>query len=463
MMLGSESDFAVVGAGLAGLRTALRLTAAGARVTVFEARERVGGRVVSAPRPPAETAPLVLDLGAQWVGPGQTRILGLIKELDLHLVPTDRPGRALWDLGGDLKQARASLPPLPPLALAEVLAGTGLLTLMSKRVPPETPWKAPRARRWDRVSVQDWLTRQLRTTAGREYARTVIEASYAIEPGETSVLSVLFYLRSLGPAHNFATAEAFRIREGTHEVARRLAERLGGKIRFGEPVRAVTQDGGGVTVETDASALRCRRVVICVPPPIAHQISFTPALPDSRARLLAGVKMGASVKFHAIYKRPFWRDRGLSGQAMASTGAVGATYDNSPEDGTGRGALVGFVLADAARDLGKLDPADQEKQILTSLGRLFGRDGAAPDAITLQDWGAERWTGGCYASHFPVGGWTSYGSAFQQPCGRVHWAGTEPASEWHAYMEGALCSADRAADETLRADATAAHPGNQRP
>src|SRR5258707_3234751 len=69
MMLGSESDFAVVGAGLAGLRTALRLTAAGARVTVFEARERVGGPGVSAPRPPAETAPLGLDLGAQWGGP----------------------------------------------------------------------------------------------------------------------------------------------------------------------------------------------------------------------------------------------------------------------------------------------------------------------------------------------------------------------------------------------------------
>src|ERR1700722_14973955 len=141
---GCESDFAVIGAGLAGLAAALGLSAAGADVTVFEARERVGGRVVSAPRPPAEAPPLVLDLGAQWVGPGQTRILSLIEELGLHLDAADTPGRTLWGIGGELKQGGATLPPLPPLALAEVLASAALLTLMSKSIQPEAPWKALR-------------------------------------------------------------------------------------------------------------------------------------------------------------------------------------------------------------------------------------------------------------------------------------------------------------------------------
>jgi monoamine oxidase len=449
---GGESDFAIVGAGLAGLRTALRLRATGATVTVFEARERVGGRVVSAPQPTAKAPPLVLDLGAQWVGPGQTQILSLIKELDLHLVPADSPGRALWDLGDGPRPGRASLGPLPPMALAEVLTGAGLITLMSRRLPPE-PWNAPRALAWDRISAHDWITRHLRTSAGRAYARAAIEASYAIEPEETSLLSLLFYLRSCGPVRDFSTAEAFRLQEGTHEIASRLAGRLDSKIRFGEPVLAVTQDAAGLTVETAVSTVRCRRAAICVPPPLAGQISYTPALPASRTRLLASVRMGASIKFHAVYRRPFWRNRGLSGQAMSSTDVVRATYDNSPDDGTGRGVLVGFVLADAARNLGELDPAEQEKQILSSLGRLFGPDGAVPDAIAIEDWGAEEWTGGCYASHLPVGGWTSYGSAFRQPCGRIHWAGTETSSDWHGYMEGAIRSADRAADEMLRADA----------
>src|SRR5580704_6857829 len=85
------ADFAVIGAGLAGLAAALGLSAAGADVTVFEARERVGGRVESAPRPPAEAPPLVLDLGAQWVGPGQTRILSLIRNSACTLTRPTRP------------------------------------------------------------------------------------------------------------------------------------------------------------------------------------------------------------------------------------------------------------------------------------------------------------------------------------------------------------------------------------
>lgn len=448
-----ESDFAVVGAGLAGLRTALGLSAAGASVTVFEARDRVGGRVVSAPQP-ANRTPLVLDLGAQWVGPGQTEVLRLVRELNLHLVATGAPGRALWGVGGDLKQGRASLPPLSSLALAELLISGALLTLMSKRIPPEAPWQASKARQWDRISVEDWINRHLRTSVGRDVARIYVSGNIAIEPSETSMLGILFDLRSIGPARNLALAEAFRLCEGAHEIARRLGERLGGRIRFGEPVRTIAQDAGGVTVESDASALRCRRVAVCVPPPLARQITYTPSLPDRRARLLAGLEMASSVKFHAAYQRPFWRARGLSGQAMVSTGTVGLTYDNSPDDGTGRGVLVGLAVADAARRLGKLNPADQEKEILASLGQTFGPDGAAPDELVIKDWGAEKWTGGCYAAHFPVGGWTSYGSAFREPCGRVHWAGTETSSEWHGYMEGALRSGDRAVDEMLHADAT---------
>jgi monoamine oxidase len=281
-----------------------------------------------------------------------------------------------------------------------------------------------------------------------------VRGSLAIEPNETSVLGVLFDLRSIGPARDLASAEAFRLQEGTYELARRLAERLHDRIRFEDPVRAITQDGNSVTVESDNSKLQCRRVAVCVPPPLANQISYLPALPEQRARLLANLPMSATVKFHAVYKRPFWRSRGLSGQAWSGDGAVGLTYDNSPQDGTGRGVLVGLVVANEARRLGAANPAAQELEILASLGRIFGPDAAAPDALVIQDWGAEEWTRGCYAAHFPAGVWTSYGGAFRAPCARIHWAGTETASEWHGYIEGALRSGIRAANEMLQADAS---------
>jgi monoamine oxidase len=466
---GRQADFAVVGAGLAGLRTAVSLSASGASVTVFEARERVGGRVLSAAGPghgadgPAGNAAagaghrggppaLVLDLGAQWVGPGQREMLRHIRELGLHVVPTAVPGRAIWELGGRLAYGGAALPPVPPAVLAEVLVSGALVSLMSRTVPPQAPWRARRARQWDRLTAEDWIRRHLRTEAGRDLARMYVRGDAAIEPGETSVLGLLFDLRSIGPARRLNTAEAFRLQEGTHELARRLAGRLAGRIRFADPVRAITQDPDGVTVTSAAGVLRCRRVAVCVPPPLANRIAFTPALPQDRARLLASLPMGASVKLHAVYPHPFWRARGLSGQAWTATGTVGLTYDNSPPDGTGRGVLTGLVVADEARRLGALDQAGQEREILASLERLFGPQAATPDALVIQDWGAEEWTGGCYAAHFPAGVWTSWGRAFRAPCGRIHWAGTETSAEWHGYMEGALRSGNRAAGEMLRAD-----------
>ncbi len=285
------------------------------------------------------------------------------------------------------------------------------VALMSRRIAPEAPWRASKSRLWDRLTVEDWICRHLRTPAGRDFARMYVRGNAAIEPSETSLLGMLFDLRSIGPTRQLANAEAFRLREGAHELARRLAERVVDRIRFADPVRAITQDADGVTVESDTCVLRCRRVAVCVPPPLAIRIAYAPALPEPRARLLASLPMGALVKFHAVYQHPFWRARGLSGQAWTAEGTVGLTYDNSPDDRTGRGVLVGLVVADEARRLGTLERSRQEQEVLASLGRLFGPDTAAPDALVIQDWGAEEWTGGCYAAHFPAGLWTRPGSA----------------------------------------------------
>jgi monoamine oxidase len=451
--MGAEVDFAVVGAGLAGLATAVALQADGASVAVFEARDRVGGRLLSAPQPDGPAGPpLVLDLGAQWVGPGQTEVLRWIRELRLHVVPCGVPGRASWDLDGEVRAGGAGLPPLPPRALADLLAAGARAGIMARQISPDAPWQARKAAEWDRVTAADWIGRHLRTPAGRAYTEILVRGNAAIEPRETSMLNLLFDLRSTGSARNLIRAESFRLREGTEELAQRLAERVHDQIRFADPARAVVQDAAGVTVESDGAAVRCRRVAVCVPPPLASKLAYQPELPPARASLLAGMAMAASVKFHAVYQRPFWRDQGLSGQAMSATEAVALTYDNSPHDGSGRGVLVGLVVADQARRLSELDPARQEREILASLGRLLGANAAVPDAIVIQDWQHEEWTQGCYAAFFPPGGWTSYGTAFRAPCGRIHWAGTETTGEWNGYMEGALRSGKRAATEMLTAD-----------
>ena len=217
---------------------------AGASVTVLEARDRVGGRVLSASPQQSQAAgqSLVLDLGAQWVGPGQTEILRLIRELRLHVVPTLVPGRSVWALNGQVRQGGPALPPMPPRALADLLVGGARLALMSRAVWPDAPWRARRAAEWDQLTAGDWIRRHVRTPEVRAYAEALIRVDGAMEPGETSLLNLLFDYRSVGSARNLARAEMFRLREGAHELARRLSERIRDRIRLAQPVRAVIQD-----------------------------------------------------------------------------------------------------------------------------------------------------------------------------------------------------------------------------
>ncbi|HLY32828.1 MAG TPA: FAD-dependent oxidoreductase, partial [Ktedonobacterales bacterium] len=56
---------------------------------------------------------------------------------------------------------------------------------------------------------------------------------------------------------------------------------------------------------------------------------------------------------------------------------------------------------------------------------------------------------GCYAGYMPPGVWTTYGHVLRAPIGRLHWAGTETATEWNGYMDGALQSGERAAHEVI--------------
>lgn len=451
-----EVDFAIIGAGMAGLRAATELTEAGASVAVFEARDRVGGRVLSGAQPDgiAPGPPLVLDLGAQWVGPGQHEVLAQIKKYGLHVKLSETPGRTIWVVDGQVVEGREALPPLSAPAVAELLANVARFGLMARQVSADKPWQSRHARKWDHLSTQEWMNRHLRMPTVRAAAEVMLRGNTTVEPSELSMLNLLFGYKSTGSYRSMARAEMFQLREGAHELAVRLSEQVRDCIRFADPVRAISQDVNGVTVEADNSAVRCRRVLVSAPPALAARIAYSPDLPNQRAKLMMNMPMGSCVKFHTIYKSPMWRSRGLSGSVFSPSGTICIAYDNSPDDGSGRGTLVGLVVADDARRLAGMSAQQQEQDILASLGHLLGKDAAEPDAIVVHNWCSETWSEGCYSANYPPGVWTSYGSAYRAPCGRVHWAGTETSPQWQGYMEGALLSGKRAAAEMLAADAS---------
>jgi monoamine oxidase len=446
----AATDVVVVGAGLAGLVAARDLVAAGAEVVVLEARDRVGGRTLTLPA--ADGTPI--DHGGQWIGPTQDRIAAVAASVGVTTYPT-------WDYGlhtelrdGQAHRFDGRLPASDPGAAVAMGVAIRELEAMAATVPPEAPWTADRALAWDSQTVESWLQAHVSAEGARTWLRTAVRSTLAAEAGDLSLLHTLFFIRSAG---GFAPlieteggAQERRFHQGAQTVSIRLAEALGERVVLGAPVSVVRHDPGGVVVEADGRTVAAERAILAIPPALAGRLSYRPALPGWRSQLTQRVPMGSVVKVHALYDQPFWRQDGLSGLAVSENGPVEVVYDNSPEGGS-PGVLVGFIEGRHARAWGRRDPAERRAAILACLVGFFGEAAGHPHELLERSWADEEYSGGCFAGYFPPGVWTSYGRGLREPVGRLHWAGTETATVWNSYMDGAVRSGERAAAEVLAA------------
>ena len=441
-------DVVVVGAGLAGLIAACDLQAADVSVLVLEARNRVGGRLLNHTLENGA----VVELGGQWVGPTQDRVLSLAAELGLGLFPTYTEGEHFLAMGGTVKRYGGEDFDLPEDASADVGEAWERLGLMAAEVPLEEPWRAESAEAWDAQTLDSWLVANAKTETGLGYWRTMVPALFCAETKEISLLHFLFYCRSGGTLDRLVAthdgAQESRLQGGSQLLASRLADRLEDAVRLGAPVTAIRQDDGDVEVTHDGGVVSAGRAIVAIPPTLAGRIRYSPALPPLRDQLTQQVPMGYVTKVQIAYSEPFWRVEGLSGSVFSLDHEVSVIFDNSPPD-LSCGALLGFLEGKHARRAGKLAPEERRELVLSVFAKFFGPRAAEPDEYVERDWAAEEWSRGCYGGRFGTGVWTGYGEALREPVGRIHWAGTETSEVWNGYMDGAIRSGERAAREVL--------------
>ena len=446
-----EADVVVVGAGLAGLVAARELERGGASAVLLEARDRVGGRTLNHP---LDEDGKVVEVGGQWVGPTQHRLLALARELGIDTFPTHAQGENLIEWDGRLIRYRGAMPRINAAVLADVGQAQFRLDRMARRVPLDAPWQAPRAAEWDSQTFATWLRRNVVSAAARTLFEIVVEAVWAQEPGDLSLLHVLFYTHSAGGFDDLigteGGAQQDRFVGGSQRIALRLAEELGDAVVLGAPVRRIEHGRDGVRVAADEIEVRAGRAVVAIPPTLTARIDYDPPLPGHRDQLTQRVAQGSVAKCMAVYDEPFWRAQGLSGQATSDAGPVRVVFDNSPPDGS-PGVLLGFLEGRFARQLGLMDPDERRRAVVGCFARLFGRRAADPERYIERLWAEEEWTRGCYGCAMPTGAWTEFGPALREPIGPLHWAGAETATVWSGYMDGAVQSGERAAAEVLAA------------
>src|SRR5262245_11582560 len=457
-----DCDLVVVGAGLAGLAAARELTGAGLEVRVLEARDRVGGRTLS--QSVGEHRHDIVELGGQWVGPTQHQVLSLARDFGIETYPQHATGKNLFEDGrGKLKRYSGTIPMLQPHVMVDYGQADLRLKRLIKTVDPEAPWAGDNAERLDEQSFATWLRRTAKTNTAREALTTAIRAVFSAEPADLSLLHVLFYAAAEGGWDDLLDTEGGaqqdRLAGGTQQLSLRMAEELGDRVQLSTPVRSIRSDTDGVMVG-DVSA---RRVIVAVPPALAGRIEYDPPLPGMRDQLTQRMPMGKVIKCMAIYDEPFWREDGLSGQAISLPGPAQVVFDNTPPNGSA--GLIAFLEGKDARELAGVPEAERRDAVLRTFQRLFGRRAAHPEHYVDKDWSAEPYSRGCYAGVLGPGAWTAYGRHLREPVGgpgpngewvyRIHWAGTETAARWMGYMDGAIQSGKRAAAEVMRSEGVA--------
>ncbi len=424
----------VAGAGLAGLSAARDLEAAGADVTVVEARDRVGGRVHTVRT--GFVGALHAEAGADLIEAGQSFVLELAAALRLKPVRILRDGFKFYGMTADgvnrVQRIEATFKQLGRLLQREV----DDYCLAGKR------WDSAIAQRLAREPVSNWLDR-IGAGVGLRAGVRGLRGFYLADPDALPLLTLVDQLSVGGVS---TSGKFYRIEGGNDRLPCTLVERFGGQVLLQTAVRAIRQDVDGVSVTVDdqggRSELRADFCVAAVPASTLSDVQFDPALPPEQTRAIAALKYGDATRMLLQFETRFWRKRGCAG--YGSDLPTGAVWDASEDQKGGSGILSLLAGGHASRALEQIVAAEGEAGVVRRLSWL-GKPTALLATRTVI-WKDDPWSRGGYAVFDPA-----YPPQLREwlarPAGRIVFAGEHTSLRWQGYMNGAIESGKRAAAE----------------
>ncbi|KAH9490042.1 hypothetical protein Btru_035503 [Bulinus truncatus] len=446
-----ECDVVVIGAGLSGLAAAYFLNKKdkGLRIIIVEAKDRIGGRTLTRQLTAADGTKDFWDLGGEWVGRPQPHLQYLLRKFNLNTFNPVRPHD-----GGQLNDSTT----LSWQTRCDLVQFTWRLKSLQRKLAGVDLKMSVNALECDNCSFDKYKEENLWTQAAKNIVDSACKCMFGLAPSEMSLLYFLMYVKAAGGLQIFLHPKEFtggecRIKGGVQQLSTHLVNKIGKKfVYLSQPVTHIIQSIEGARVITANNLeILCQRVIMAIPPHHAASINYSPPLASAKVGLFQSVPLAFIVKFAITYEEAFWKkdnDKYQYGfQAVLENnefGPLGIVYDAS--SGRGNPALAGFVSASQGLDS---DPKIRRAVIMKLIENHLGLECHKILEFSQMDWSKEPFNGGCFLRSIVPGATKYFNNELREPFDRVHFAGTETATVWCGFMNGAIQSGFRAATEVL--------------
>ena len=443
-------EVAIVGAGIAGLTAAWRLRQAGVRVRLFEAQNRVGGRMFSLRDyfPDGQ----VIELGGELIDSNHVRIRAMAGEMGLQLDDLLDGDAALdsWFFDGRRISEHDIVTAFVPVAAA---IERDLATLGDGDI---TYRDAQNATALDTMSIAQWLDRN--GVSG--WLRKLIDVAYTTEMGleidQQSALNFLTFIGTEDPDtfKPFGESdERFHVRGGNDLIVQRLGDKLADAIETGSALEAIRggSDGYALTFRQGNASrqVRARHVVLALPFTLLRKVRMDVALPAVKRRAIDTLAYGTNAKLMIGYDRRVWRAQQANGAAMSDL-PFQTTWDTTRRQPGNGGVLTNFTGGLHGPELGQGSAKAQADAATASIDKVFpGVAAARAGAREVRfHWPSHPWSLGSYACLGP-GDWTGLRGAMGESVDGLHFAGEHCALDTQGFMEGGCESGEAAAGAVL--------------
>ena len=418
----------IVGAGFSGLAAAYELSRAGYEVNVVEARNRVGGRVISF----SELVPgKNVEGGGELIGSNHPAWLAYAKQFGLQFLEVSEEDlEAPIVLNGKKVTAEQS-----EQLWEEMERAFNTILADAAKVDADQPWRASDAAALDKRTLADWISKLDVSPLCKAAFHTMMMADNGVVPEWQSYLGNLAMVKGGGLEKYWLESEVYRCRGGNQQLAARLVGAIGApRVLTRTPVRGIviTDRGGRVTL-ANGKVLEAEHVLMTAPPSVWNKIAVDPVLPPALMP-----QMGTNIKYLLSLKSPVWR-RTEMGPELLSDGPVSLTWHATDgQKGPGE-ALVAFSGGPPADVCREWTAAQRDRNYLAELNKVYRGISASFVRARFMDWPSDPWAKGSYS--FPAPGQvTSQGPTLHEGIGRLHFAGEYTSYAFMGYMEGALHS-----------------------